>query len=91
MPQESSTDDYLIWSNEHAAWWRAGNRGYSRGLAYAGRYTREQALAICRNAIPTAAHIGIISEIPVRLADVEEFLAGYPKLPQSITHEEWEV
>jgi hypothetical protein len=82
-------DEYLIWSNEHARWWRANHCGYSRTLAHAGRYTREQALAICRHAIPTAAHIGIISEIPVRLADVEEFLAGQ-KLPKAITHEDWE-
>ena len=27
-------------------------------------------------AIPDAAHLSLISEIPVRLADVEEFLAG---------------
>lgn len=27
-------------------------------------------------AIPDAAHLGLISEIPVRPADVEEFLAG---------------
>src|SRR6267142_2757170 len=27
-------------------------------------------------AIPDAVHLGLISEIPVRLADVEEFLAG---------------
>jgi hypothetical protein len=67
-------DIYLVWSNEHRGWWRHGSHGYTPGLRDAGRYGRDQALEICRNAIPTAMHIGMISEIPVRLVDVEEFL-----------------
>jgi len=71
------TDDlYLIWSNEHRGWWKPGGYGYASGLAYAGRYSRDNALRICRDAIPQAGHVGLISEIPVRLADVEEFLTG---------------
>jgi hypothetical protein len=77
-------DAYLIWSNEHAGWWKAGGWGYARGLNDAGRFTREQALRICRDAIPTAPYIGRISELPVRLADVEEFISG-KNLPASIT------
>jgi hypothetical protein len=70
------TDAYLIWSNEHRAWWRAGGHGYSKGLEGAGRYTRARALEICRDALGTAAHLGAIAEIPVRHADVKEFLTG---------------
>ena len=77
------TDIYLIWSNEHRGWWRHGCRGYTPGLANAGRYSRIEALDICRGAIPTATYIGMISEIPVRLADVEEFLKGHT-VPQAI-------
>jgi hypothetical protein len=73
---EVANQIYLVWSNEHQGWWRHGSSGYTRGLRNAGRYTRDAALQICREAIPTAAHIGLISEIPVRLSDVEEFLAG---------------
>jgi len=69
-----TTEVYLVWSNEHRAWWQAGGYGYSFGLNQAGRFTRDQALAICRKAIPTAAHLGAIAEIPVRLSDVNEFL-----------------
>lgn len=69
-----SDDLYLVWSNEHMGWWMPGGWGYSPALRSAGRYTRDSALRICREAIPTAAHIGLISEVPVRLADVEEFL-----------------
>lgn len=69
-------DIYLVWSNEHKAWWGPAYHGYVEGLRKAGRYTRSQALAICRDAIPTAMHVGIISEIPVRLVDVVDFLRG---------------
>lgn len=75
-------DLYLVWSNEHMGWWARGSCGYSRGLYNAGRYTRARALEICREAIPTAPHIGLISEIPVKLADVQEFLAG--QMPPSV-------
>jgi hypothetical protein len=72
----SDDEIYLIWSNEHHGWWRIGRNGYSRDLADAGHYPRDLALAICRRAIITAAHIGMISELPARLADVTEFLEG---------------
>lgn len=41
---------WLIWSNEHAAWWGPGERGYTTVIEEAGRYTREEAEAIVRNA-----------------------------------------
>lgn len=69
-------DTYLVWSNEHNAWWGPGRCGYSPGLIGAGKYSREQALKICRDAIPTAGHLRRISEIPVRFADVSEFTKG---------------
>ena len=67
---------YYVWSNEHRAWWKPGRLGYARGLSSAGQYTREDALEICRDAIPSAGHVGAISEIPVRVDDVQQFLAG---------------
>lgn len=67
---------YLVWSNEHRGWWRQGSFGYSADMRKAGRFSREEALDICWKAIPSAAHIGLISEITVRLADMEEFLSG---------------
>jgi hypothetical protein len=71
---ESKSDKYLIWSNEHKAWWRADHCGYSPALNNAGNYTREEAIGICKRALPTAMHVGLISEIPVRLADVIDVL-----------------
>jgi hypothetical protein len=73
---EASDNQYLIWSNEHRAWWGPGHCGYTRGLRDAGRYSRDQAIQVCRDAIPTAMHVGTISEIPVRAADVTDFLKG---------------
>ena len=83
------SDEYLIWSNEHRGWWREGSRGYTRGLRDAERFDREVALRTCRDAIPTARHIGYISEIPVRLADIKAFTADYV-LPRVMTHDDWD-
>lgn len=58
--------DYVIWSNEHKAWRAPARRGYSRLLSGAGRYTREEALAICVGATLTPV---LKSEIPIPLAD----------------------
>lgn len=65
---------YLIWSNEHGGWWGPNRHGYTRKLREAGRYDRAVAMEICREAVFTAMHIGIIAELPVRLADVLDFL-----------------
>lgn len=40
---------YLIWSNEHKSWWRPNSRGYTRRIEDAGRYSVDEAEAICRN------------------------------------------
>jgi hypothetical protein len=34
---------WLIWSNEHQAWWGPGNRGYTVYKSKAGRYTIAEA------------------------------------------------
>lgn len=37
---------YLVWSNEHAAWWGPDKCGYTRRIERAGRYERSEALLI---------------------------------------------
>lgn len=69
-------DEYLVWSNEHDGWWAPDLSGYVTDLRSAGRYSRTHAIGICKHALPTADHIGRISEIPVRFADLDEVLAG---------------
>jgi hypothetical protein len=68
---------YLIWSNEHRAWWRPNNAGYTTKFEATGRYSREDALRTCalgrdgwgRNETP--------SEIPVLEADALSCVEAY--------------
>lgn len=60
-------DEYLVWSNEHRAWWRPKARGYTIYLKAAGRYTRDEAIMHSRARDQAD---GILPELPVRLADV---------------------
>ena len=42
---------FLIWSNEHAMWWRrGGQRGYTQFIEEAGRYERAEAQGIVAKA-----------------------------------------
>lgn len=41
---------WLIWSNEHGAFWRPRSCGYTRKVEEAGRYSKEEAQKICDNA-----------------------------------------
>ena len=41
---------WLIWSEEHGAWWRPGHAGYTRSMREAGRYGLEEAVAIIKEA-----------------------------------------
>jgi hypothetical protein len=45
-----SERSYIIWSNEHARWWRPHSQGYTALISNAGRYTKAQATEICENA-----------------------------------------
>jgi hypothetical protein len=41
---------FLIWSNEHHAWWGPAESGYTQHIDEAGRYRRDDADRICRHA-----------------------------------------
>ncbi len=41
---------YLIWSNEHSAWWMPRQEGYTTHWLKAGVYTEAEAINICRSA-----------------------------------------
>lgn len=60
---------YLVWSNEHTAWWRPNHEGYCYAINEAGRYDRDEALAICRGANFGFTHEENPNEIPVLEAD----------------------
>jgi hypothetical protein len=65
--------DYLIWSNEHVAWWRPGGLGYTHDPENAGRYERDEALAICRKALPGSPR-GRPNDLPVPEDDLWEIM-----------------
>lgn len=41
---------WLVWSNEHDAWWLANRNGYTTYLSQAGVFTYEEATTICFDA-----------------------------------------
>lgn len=45
-----SEQKFLIWSEEHGAWWREARAGYTRTLYNAGRYSEKEAREIVLNA-----------------------------------------
>lgn len=63
-------NEYLVWSNEHRAWWKPGAMGYTVHLKSAGLYTRAEAINYSRARDQRPGEI--MPEIPVRLADVLE-------------------
>lgn len=42
--------NFLIWSNQKRMWWRANRRGYTEYIEEAGRYARNEAVHIVRDA-----------------------------------------
>ncbi|MEH2525887.1 MULTISPECIES: hypothetical protein [unclassified Bradyrhizobium] len=76
-------ETYLIWSNEHQGWWKADGWGYSPGLREAGHFHKDRAFDICRSALPDAARMGMLSEIPVRLSDINEMLRDQ-RVPKAV-------
>lgn len=82
MSEISAKPAYLIWSNEHRAWWGPGRRGYVKRIADAGRYSESAALEICTNALPGRRGDEPLPEIPVPLDLVtfilQRFSATYP-------------
>jgi hypothetical protein len=52
MPAEAQPQ-FLIWSEEHAAWWRGGSAGYTRSIFDAGHYSFKEAMEITSDANKT--------------------------------------
>lgn len=48
--RQQQREVFLIWSNQHGAWWRPNERGYASVLEEAGIYPRADAERIVRSA-----------------------------------------
>ena len=46
----SDLRNWIVWSNEHRAFWRPERRGYTQRIEQAGRYTKAEAETICKGA-----------------------------------------
>lgn len=64
---------WMVWSNEHQAWWPKSRCGYVRDEKQAGRFVLDEALEICKNAEP-GARKGIPNEIPVPAPELALYL-----------------
>lgn len=76
------TPEYVIWSNEHRAWWAPDEQGYRVRLSSAGRYSRNHALAICARARGGRQYNDNPTEVPLLLADAEIFWPDKAEAPQ---------
>jgi len=65
----NDSDSYLIWSNEHRAYWKPRSSGYTTSIDGAGIYSRDEALCICGDANMLRCRTYMPNELPVRLED----------------------
>lgn len=81
------SDEYLIWSHEHGAWWRPNRAGYCLAVKDAGRYSQDEAIRICAHAREGLGDLSTPpNEMPVRVEDLlecqAEFLRVFAPAPQ---------
>ncbi len=65
---------YIIWSNEHRAWWRPNSRGYTPNISDAGVYSREDAMDIVEGANKYQEAREAPNELAVPIADLSSNL-----------------
>lgn len=63
---------WLVWSNEHQAWWRPGLLGYTTEIIAAGRYSLEEALECASS----RSHTGVPPEVVVPSPELIAELSG---------------
>jgi hypothetical protein len=68
---------YLIWSNEHRAWWDKSRWGFVELVEDAGRYGREEALNLCLGGMPGHYEESPVNDVPVRLEDMQALMRRF--------------
>jgi hypothetical protein len=71
---------WLIWSNEHNAWWRPNAYGYTENIEEAGRYILSDARKHCYQ--PEG---GATKEVVVPSPELVCYLMGLPDGPHNLT------
>jgi hypothetical protein len=61
--------EWVIWSNEHAAWWKPYERGYTYVFQEAGLYTEDEVKRILEKANIVEYGKGIPNEVALLIAD----------------------
>jgi len=69
-----SENMWLVWSNEHNAYWKPARRGYTKDKDAAGRYSTAAATEICDNANQFIPENRIPNEIMVPSPELVSFL-----------------
>lgn len=73
MSEIKDGGEYLVWSNEHGAWWRPNSHGYTTYAKAAGVYSFAEALSISWQARDGWAKDGVSpSELMVPLEGIPE-------------------
>lgn len=76
-------EPYLVWSNQHRAWWRANSAGYTNDVTQAGRYERAEAISISfQGRDGWHSQKGVPDELAIAERDVPTFAlstTGHPK------------
>jgi len=81
---------YLIWSNQHGAWWRPRRAGYTTVTLLAGRYDADEADEILREANfnPSAPPNEVKCLAPPAAAIVDEMQQAVSTAILSLDHHE---
>ena len=68
-----ANERYVVWSHEHAAWWRPNSAGYCNDVRAAGVYSRAEAISISHKFRDHWREGTRPDELAVRVTDLPEW------------------